>query len=160
MVVQTSTSKGVGEHLHITPPSTLFLLAATGGSVVGSQILQRWLGLNAGGSKGGTQFPPGTFPNVLNIVVRLIGVVVIVFFSHRFATYFGPEGDNRMYVVLIFFLVATNSTVGNEIRRLVSRYVDGEEETAYPQGGQRQEEPHLPTPPCLPLFTACTKVYI
>ena len=77
------------------------------------------------------QFIQDSFANAINILVRLVAVIGVLFAANRFATYFVPDGDYRVVAHLVMFLVMTASTVGTEVRELVRRYM-GEVELDIP----------------------------
>jgi hypothetical protein len=69
-------------------------------------------------------FIEDSFANLTNILIRLVAVIVIFFAANRFATYFVPDGDYKVVAHMVVFLVASNSTIGSEVRELVRRYMD------------------------------------
>lgn len=106
--------------------SLKYAAAALPVAIVGSETIRRTMDDDKE-----PQFIEDSFANAINILIRLVAVIVVLFAANRFATYFVPDGDYKVVAHMVVFLVAANSTIGTELRELVSRYM-GEAEPDIP----------------------------
>ena len=108
-------------------------------AILGSETIRRSMDDEAN-----PQFIEDSFANTINILVRIVATIVVLFAANRFATYFVPDGDYRVVAHMVIFLVATNSTVGTEIRELVDKYM-GEDVPRAPDAPQQGQGMTTPT---------------